>query len=120
MHTEYFLPSAEIKNYKFFIYGQNFLDKPVKSDLRTIDNLEKIATGQEDDYTTGCSLDYPYFKKHKMIIIYSNKRKVLDDDPKGMQEINFTGSIDKDGNITMFFIIEETKETIFRFFTGYS
>ena len=45
---------------------------------------------------------------------------MLDDDPKGMQEINFTGSIDKDGNITMFFIIEETKETIFRFFTGNS
>ena len=45
---------------------------------------------------------------------------MLDDDPKGMQEINCTGSIDKDGNITMFFIIEETKETIFRFFTGYS
>ena len=24
---------------------------------------EKIATGQGDDYTTGCLLDYPYFKK---------------------------------------------------------
>ena len=35
---------------------------------RTYDNIRKIATGQGDDYTTGCLLDYNYFNKHfKMI-----------------------------------------------------
>ena len=34
------------------IDGQNFFDQLVKSDLRTFDNIQKIAKGQEDDYTT--------------------------------------------------------------------
>ena len=36
---------------------QNFFDEPVKNDLRTYDSIKKIATGQEE-YTTGCLLDY--------------------------------------------------------------
>ena len=28
----------------------------------TFGNIQKIATGQTDDYTTGCLLDYNYFK----------------------------------------------------------
>ena len=27
-------------------------------------NIRKIATGQVDDYTTGCLLDYSYFKEY--------------------------------------------------------
>ena len=46
------------------IVGLNFCDQPVKNDLITYDNIWKIATGQGDDYTTGCLLDYPYFKKY--------------------------------------------------------
>ena len=42
----------------------HFFDEPVKSDLRTYENIGKIATGQADDYTTGCLLDYPYFEKY--------------------------------------------------------
>ena len=32
--------------------------------MRTSDNIRKIATGQGDDYTTACLMDYPYFKEH--------------------------------------------------------
>ena len=32
--------------------------------LRTYDNIQKIATGQGDDYTTGCLLDYLHFKNY--------------------------------------------------------
>ena len=46
------------------IVGLNFYDQPVKNDLITYDNIWKIATDQGDDYTTGCLLDYPYFKKY--------------------------------------------------------
>ena len=35
---------------------QNFLDEPVKNDPRSYDNILKVATGQRDDYTTGCLL----------------------------------------------------------------
>ena len=44
------------------IDGRNFFDQATKNDLRTYDNIHKIATGQRDDYTTGCLQDYPYFK----------------------------------------------------------
>ena len=58
-------------------------DQPVKSDRRTYDNVRKIATGQGDDYTTGCLLNYPYFKDHyNMIAIDLSKQQALDADPK--------------------------------------
>ena len=33
--------------------GRNFFDETLKNNLRTYDNIRKIATGQGDDYTTG-------------------------------------------------------------------
>ena len=52
------------------IDGQNVLDQPVKNDLRTYDNIKKIAIGQGEDYTTDCRLDYNYFNNYyKMIAI---------------------------------------------------
>ena len=58
-------------------------DQPVKSDRRTYDNVRKIATVQGDDYTTGCLLNYPYFKDHyNMIPIDLSKQQALDADPK--------------------------------------
>ena len=78
-----------------------------------METLEKIATGERDDYTTGCLLDYSYFQNHyKMIAIDLSKQQALDADPKAIQEINFTTNLDREGNTTMFFIIEETKETV--------
>ena len=52
--------------------GQNFFDQPVRNDLIN-DNIQKIATGQLDDYTTGCLLEYHCFKKYK-IAIYLSKQ----------------------------------------------
>ena len=43
---------------------KKFFDQSVKSYLRKYDNIQKVATRQGDDYTTGCLLDYPYFKKY--------------------------------------------------------
>ena len=60
-----------------------FFNQPTKNDLRTYDNIPKIATGQEDDHTTGCLLDYPFFEKHyELIAIYLGKQQNLDADPK--------------------------------------
>ena len=74
--------------------GKNFFDQPVKSDMRTYDNIQKTATGKGDDYTTGCLLDYNYINKHyKMIVIESSKQQALDGDPKAIQQINFTGNL---------------------------
>ena len=45
------------------IDGRNLFDQTVKNDLITYGNIQKIATCQGDDYTTGCLLDPPYFEK---------------------------------------------------------
>ena len=63
---------------------KNFFDQPVKSDenMRTYDNIRKIATGQGDDYNTGCLLDYNYFNNYyEMIAINLSKEQALDTDP---------------------------------------
>ena len=55
----------------------------------------KIVTGQGDDYTTGCLLDYPYFKEnYKMIVIDFSKRQALDVDPRAIKKINFNANLD--------------------------
>ena len=52
-----------------------------------------ITAGQGDDYTTGCLLDYPYFKNYyKMIAIDLSKQQVLDANPKAIQQIAFTAN----------------------------
>ena len=52
VHTKYYLPTVEIKDYNVMIDEQNFFDQTVKNNLRTYDNIQKIVTGQGDDYTT--------------------------------------------------------------------
>ena len=66
-----------------------------------------------DDYTTSSLLDYNCSNNYyRLIAIDLRKQKALDTDPKAIQQINFTANLDRDGNTTMFFIIEEAKETI--------
>ena len=72
------------------INGQNCFDQSVKNNLRTYDRIRKIVTSQENDYTTGCLLDYNYFNEYyKIIAIDSSKQQTLDADPKVIQQINF-------------------------------
>ena len=70
------------------IDGKNVFDQLIKNDEITYDNIRKIATGQGDDYTTGCLLDYAYFKNYyKMIAIDLSKQQALDADPRAIQQI---------------------------------
>ena len=99
--------------------GKNFFDQPVKNDQVTYENITKIATGQEDDYTNGCLLDYIYFKNYyKMIAVDLSKQQALDADPKAIQQINFTANLDRENNTRFYFILEEAKETVFEFSQG--
>ena len=101
------------------IDGKNFLDQPIKNNKVTYENIWKIAIGHGDDYTTGCLLDYTYFKKYyKMIVIDLSKQQGLDADPRAIQQIDFTANLDRDGNTRFYFILEEVKETIFEFSQG--
>ena len=94
------------------IDGQNFL---------MYGNIQKIVTGQGDDYTTSSLLDYSYFNKYyKMIAIDLIRQQALDADPKVMQQIKIAGNLNSDEDVndnttTMFLINEESKETILDF-----
>ena len=101
------------------IAGRNFFDKPIHNMAKTYGNIRKIAMGEGDDYTTGCLLDYTYFKEnYQLIAIDLRKQQELDADPKAIQQINFTANLDRVGNTTMFFIIKEAKETVLDFSQG--
>ena len=101
------------------INGKNFFNQPVKNDKVTYENVRKISTGQGDDYTSGCLLDYTYFKKYyKMIAIDVSKQQALDADLKAIQQINFTANLDRAGNTRIYFILEEAKETVSDFSKG--
>ena len=78
------------------IDGKNFFRQPVKNNKITYENIRKIATGQGDDYTTSCLLNYAYFKEnYQMIVLDLSKQQVLDADPKVIQQINFTANLDR-------------------------
>ena len=101
------------------IDGKNFFDQLLNSDLKTYENIIKVTAVQGDDYTTGCLLDYSSFiNYYKIIAIDLNKQRVLDADLRAIQQINFTANLDRVGNTAMFFIIEETKETVLYFSQG--
>ena len=97
------------------IDGRNFFYQPVNNKERTYSNIWKIANGQGDDYTTGSVLDYRCGKDHytSTTIDLSKYQSVLDADPKAMTQINFTGKLKE--NTTIFFILEEVKQTGFYF-----
>ena len=89
------------------IDGKNFFDQPTNESIKTYDNIRKIAAGQGDHYTTGCLLDYPYFKdNYKMITVDLSEQHALDAVPRAIQQINFTANLDRAGYTRTFFILE--------------
>ena len=118
-NDQYYPPTVEIKDYNIMTNGEHFFDQPIKNNKVTYDNIRKIATGQGDDYTTGCLLDYPYFADtYKMIAVDLSRQQALDADPRAIQQIDFTGNLDRAGNTRVYFILEEAKETILDFSQG--
>ena len=98
------------------IYCRNFFDQPINIMTKTYENIREIAIGQGDDYTTGCLLDYSYFKEnYKMIAIDLSKQQSLDADSRAIHQINFTENLDRGEGETMFFITEQAKETVLDF-----
>ena len=70
------------------IDGKNVFDQPINNDFKSYENIRIIAAGQGDDYTTGCLLDYPYFKEnYKMIAIDLSKQQALDADSRTINRL---------------------------------
>ena len=101
------------------IYGENFFDQLIKDNKVTYENIIKGATGKGDDCTTGCLLDYTYFRdNYKMIAIDLSRQKALDADLRAIQQINFTSNLDSAGDTRVYFILEKSKETKLNFAQG--
>ena len=84
----YFVPTVEMKDYQ--LVDKMFFDQPVKNDLRTYDNVRKVMIGHGDDYTTGCLIDYSYFKEsYKLIEIDLREQQTLDAGLKSIHQINY-------------------------------
>ena len=82
-NKKYFLPRGEIKNYNVLIDGRNFYDQPINDIIKQYDEVRKVSMGYGDDYTTGCLLDYAYFKdNYRLIAVDLSKQKALYADPK--------------------------------------
>ena len=93
-HRKHFLPRVDITNYNALIDGRNFYDQPISDQIKKYDKIRKVATGKGDDYTTGCLLDYQYFKDHyQLIAVDLSEQKELDADPGAIQQIVFYGML---------------------------
>ena len=116
---KYFLPRVKIENYNIEIDGRNFYDQPINDSIKQYDEIRKISTGQGDDYTTGCLLDFAYFEKnYRLIAVDLSKQKALDADSRAIQQIIFTGKIKvtvANTRVTIYYILEQSKETKLEF-----
>ena len=108
-NKKYFLPREEIKNYKVLIDGRNFYGQPINDIIKQYEEVRKVSVGYGDDYTTGCLLDYAYFKDNcRLIAVDLSKQKDLGDDPRAIQQIVFQGVVggDDDTKIRLYTILE--------------
>ena len=121
-YKKYFLPRIKTDKYNIEIDGRNFYDQPVTDLIKQYNEVRKISTGQGDDYTTGCLLDFDYFEKnYKIIAADLSKQKALDADSRAIQQIIFTGEIKstvENTRVIIFYVLEKSKETILEFSKG--
>ena len=62
-HQKYLFPRVKIENYKIETDGRNFYDQSINDSIKQYDEVRKVSTGQADDYTIGCLLDFANFKR---------------------------------------------------------
>ena len=115
--TKDFLSRIEIENYNIEIDGRNFYDQPISELIKQQDKVRKKSTGQGDDYTAGCLLDFVYFEKsYRLIAVDLSKQKALDEESIAIQQIIFTGTAS--AAVIIYYILEQSKETILEFSKG--
>ena len=113
----YFLPRVDIKSYNILIDGRNFYDQPINNLIKQYAEVRKTSTGQSDNYTAGCLLDYAYFKDNcRLIAVDLSKQKALDADPRAIQQIVFKGVAGQ--KLRLYIILEKSKETVLEFYKG--
>ena len=104
-------PNGEVNDANVLIDGKRFFDLPVNNDEEAYKKI--IDMSNNNDYTTGNLLDFAYFKENYKLIATDLSKQTKLKDP---QQINFIGKLkDQNQGGTMFFIIEKSEETTFKF-----
>ena len=110
--SQFYLPNVLVKDYNVIIDKLAFFDLPIKTEEETHEKIIDITRNNE--FTTGNSSDYDYFKKHyKLIAIDLSKQQVLQENEDLIQQINFIGRLEQAANV--FIIIEKKEKTILKF-----
>ena len=114
-HTKYFLPRVNITNDSVLIDGRNFYDQPIKDQIKKYEEIRKTGTGQGNDHTIRCLLDYQYFKNHyQLIAVDLSKKKELDAYSRAIQKIEFHGMLKTNSQVCT--VLEKWNETILEFY----
>ena len=109
--SHYYVPIVEIKGFNVLIDGKCFFDLPVKNEEEAYEKINDMSNN--NDYTTNNLLEFAYFKENYKLIATDLSKQTKIKDP---QQINFIGKLeDQNHGATMFFIIEKTEETTFKF-----
>ena len=116
-YRKYFLPRLKIKNYNIEIDGRNFYDQPINGLIKQHDEVKKV---QQDQEMITRRLVYWILlilnKNYRLIAADLSKEKALDADARAIQQIIFTGKTDN--TIRVYYIHEQSKETILEFSKG--
>ena len=67
LSKKYFIPRVKIENYNIEDDERKFYDQPNNDSIKQYDEMRKVSTGQGDDYTIDCLLDFAYFEKKSQI-----------------------------------------------------
>ena len=111
----YTLPRVNSTKFHVLIDGRNFYDQSISDEITKYNELIKLTTGKGEDYTTGCLLDYQYYKNHYLIAACDlSKQKELDADPRSIHQIEIVFMLDTASQILT--ILEKSKETILEFY----
>ena len=71
----HYLPKGIIDNYNVVVNAKNFYDQAFDSNIKRYEEIRRLTTGQGEDYTTGCLLDYDYIKNHRLIAVDLRRQK---------------------------------------------
>ena len=78
--------------------------------------IRKTATGF-GDYTTGCLLDYQYFRDHyQLIAVNLSKQKEVDADPGAIHQTEFYEILRSNSQVCA--VLEKSKETVLEIYKG--
>ena len=71
----YYLSKDIIKCYNVIVNGKNVYDQSIDSDIEQYKEIRRLTTGQGEDYTTRCFLDYKYIENNYRLIAVDLSRQ---------------------------------------------